>query len=156
MPCKARDMKTIHIQYKEYQDEKELDAPLCALIERARKASEGAYAPFSDFRVGSAALLDNGEILSANNQESEALPSGICAERALLYYSQANFPDRKIVALAICAPQSKQISPCGACRQVICDTERRQAQNIQILMAGNKGGIIVDSAKDLLPFTFTL
>lgn len=148
-------MKTIHIQYKEYQDE-ELDAPLRALIERAREATEGAYAPFSNFRVGAAALLDNGEILSANNQESEALPSGICAERALLYYYQANYSNHKIVALVICAPQSKQISPCGACRQVICDTERRQAQNIQILMAGNKGGIIVNSAKDLLPFTFTL
>lgn len=148
-------MKTIHIQYKEYQDE-ELDAPLRALIERAREATEGAYAPFSNFRVGAAALLDNGEILSANNQESEALPSGICAERALLYYHQANYSNHKIVALAICAPQSKQISPCGACRQVICDTERRQAQHIQILMAGNKGGIIVGSAKDLLPFTFTL
>lgn len=148
-------MKTIHIQYKEYQDN-ELDAPLCALIERAREASEGAYAPFSNFRVGAAALLDNGEIFSANNQESEALPSGICAERALLYYYQANFSNHKIVALAIYAPQSKQISPCGACRQVLCDTERRQTKEIQMIMAGKEGGIIIDSTKDLLPFTFTL
>lgn len=148
-------MKTIHIKYREYQDN-DLDAPLCALIEKARKASKGAYAPFSNFRVGAAALLDNGEILSANNQESEALPSGICAERALLYYYQANFSDHKIVALAICAPQSNQISPCGACRQVIYDTEKRQAQNIQIIMVGKEGGTLVDSAKVLLPFTFTL
>lgn len=149
-------MKNISINYKEYQDKKDLDAPLCSLIEAAQKASEGAYAPFSNFHVGAAILLDNGKILSANNQESEALPSGMCAERALLYYYQANFSQHKIVAMALFAPKSKAISPCGACRQVIYDTEKRQSKNIQIIMATNNGGTIVASAKELLPFTFTL
>lgn len=150
-------MKNNTISYKEYQDVKELDAPLRSLIAKAREAAEGAYAPFSRFKVGAAALLENGEMLSANNQESEALPSGICAERALLYYLQSNYTAHKVRAIAVFSPQSKRISPCGACRQVLADTEKRQAAPVQIIMAGNDGGgIIIESAKDLLPFTFTL
>lgn len=150
-------MKNYSISYKEYQDQS-LDAPLRSLIEKARQAAEGAYAPFSHFHVGAALLLENGEMLSANNQESEALPSGMCAERILLYHYQADYSNQKVVAIALFSPQNKGIlSPCGACRQVIFDTERRQGKAIQIIMAGNGGGgILVDSAKTLLPFTFTL
>ncbi|MEG1554595.1 MAG: cytidine deaminase [Rikenellaceae bacterium] len=149
-------MNNISIPFKEYHALSELDTPLCSLIERAKDASQKAYAPFSHFKVGAAILLDSGEILSANNQESEALPSGICAERALLYHYQANFTGHKIVALAVFSPNSDLISPCGACRQVICDTEKRQHSNIKIIMAGDKHGVVVSSAKELLPFTFSL
>ena len=73
-------------------------APLDALPEsdrelaaRAADACGTAYAPYSGFRVGAAALLEDGTILTASNQESEVFPSGMCAERSLLYYLQANF-----------------------------------------------------------------
>lgn len=50
------------------------------LMLAAREAAAKAYAPYSKFRVGAAALLDNGEVVAASNQENAAYPSGLCAE----------------------------------------------------------------------------
>ena len=99
-------------------------APLDALPEsdrelaaRAADACGTAYAPYSGFRVGAAALLEDGTILTASNQESEVFPSGMCAERSLLYYLQANFSGVRIVALATASvPGERECYPCGACR----------------------------------------
>ena len=97
-------------------------APLDALPEsdrelaaRAADACGTAYAPYSGFRVGAAALLEDGTILTASNQESEVFPSGMCAERSLLYYLQANFSGVRIVALATASVPGERESA-GACR----------------------------------------
>ena len=93
------------------------------LMLAAREAAAKAYAPYSKFRVGAAALLDNGEVVAASNQENAAYPSGLCAERTTVFYANAKYPEAKILRLLIYAetdkgPVRSPITPCGACRQV--------------------------------------
>ena len=139
-------------------------APLDALPEsdrelaaRAADSCGTAYAPYSGFRVGAAALLEDGTILTASNQESEVFPSGMCAERSLLYYLQSNFSGVRIVALATASvPGERECYPCGACRQVLADTEKRQGSPIRVVMCSGHSATVVQEARQLLPFTFEL
>ena len=139
-------------------------APLDALPEsdrelaaRAADACGMAYAPYSGFRVGAAALLEDGTILTASNQESEVFPAGMCAERSLLFHAGACHADDPIEALAIASePSERECYPCGQCRQVLLDAERRQRSPIRIIISGAGGATVVDSAVRLLPFTFQL
>lgn len=129
------------------------------LIDLAKKASNKSYAPYSKFQVGAAVLLENGEIITGNNQENAAYPSGLCAERVTLFFANANFPDVpvKIIALAAQAGgdfTESQVAPCGACRQVILETENRFDTPIRLLMYGKEGVYIVNSIKDILPLHF--
>lgn len=127
------------------------------LVEVACAAYTTAYAPYSDFRVGAALRFDDGSVLSNSNQESEVLPSGMCAERGLLYYAQAQAAGRKIEALALASdPGEHECTPCGACRQVIADTEKRQESPIRIIMAGHRTTTVVENGSLLLPFAFEL
>ena len=139
----------------------ELTEPDRKLADMARRACGTSYSPYSGFRVGAAAILDNGTILTASNQESEVFPSGMCAERILLYHFQSGFPEQKIRAVAITAeqddkPAEKEVYPCGGCAQVFADTEKRQQQPIRLIMCGAESCTVIDSAKHLLPFTFEL
>ena len=125
------------------------------LVESARQACGNAYAPYSGFKVGAAVLLDNGEIVTAANQESEVFAEGMCAERSLLYYVQANYRGNKIKAMAIASvPATRECYPCGACRQIIYDTEKRQGTPVKIIMTSRDTATVVESGKNLLPFTF--
>ena len=127
------------------------------LVKAAFEATTQAYAPFSGFKVGAAARLRSGEIITAANCESEVFPSGLCAERSLLYHYATNHADNPIEAMAIASnPSERECYPCGACRQVMLDTENRQQSPIRIIMAGGGTATVVNSAKDLLPFTFRL
>ena len=126
-------------------------------MKAAFEATQQAYAPFSGFKVGAAARLRSGEIITAANCESEVFPSGLCAERSLLYHYATNHADNPIEAMAIASdPSERECYPCGACRQVMLDTENRQQSPIRIIMAGGGTATVVKSAKDLLPFTFRL
>lgn len=148
-------MATFSFDYIHYNSLKDLNAEELSLIENARQACKNAYAPYSDFKVGAAVLLDNGEIITAANQESEVLAEGMCAERSLLYYVQANYHNTKIKAMAITSVSSEhECYPCGACRQIIYDTEKRQGTPIKIIMASCNTVTIIESSKYLLPFTF--
>ena len=148
--------QTININYEHYT----LDTLPTADSELAKAAFEAttqAYAPFSGFKVGAAARLRSGEIITAANCESEVFPSGLCAERSLLYHYASNYASSPIEAMAIASnPSERECYPCGACRQVILDAENRQQSPIRIVMAGGGTATIVGSAKDLLPFMFKL
>ncbi|HOI31842.1 MAG: cytidine deaminase [Bacteroidales bacterium] len=130
------------------------------LLEQARKAAENAYAPYSRFQVGAAVRLANGEIISGNNQENAAYPSGLCAERITLFYAHSRFPDVAVEAIAITAKGNKGIideplSPCGACRQVMAESEKNSNQSMRVIMQGQKGPVMIaESMKVLLPFSF--
>ena len=127
------------------------------LVQAARKATEKAFAPYSDFRVGAAALLRSGEVVSAANCESEVYPSGMCAERVLLYHLQINHADDPIVAFAIASvPAERECYPCGSCRQTLLDAQKRQQSPIRIIMSSAESATVVDSAEELLPFSFKL
>ena len=148
--------QTINISYEHYTLDT-LPTSDSELVKAAFEATTQAYAPFSGFKVGAAARLRSGEIITAANCESEVFPSGLCAERSLLYYYATNHADNPIEAMAIASnPSERECYPCGACRQVILDTENRQQSHIRIIMAGGSTATVVKSAKDLLPFTFKL
>jgi cytidine deaminase len=148
--------QTINISYEHYTLDT-LPTSDSELVKAAFEATTQAYAPFSGFKVGAAARLRSGEIITAANCESEVFPSGLCAERSLLYHYATNHADNPIEAMAIASnPSERECYPCGACRQVMLDTENRQQSPIRIIMAGGGTATVVKSAKDLLPFTFRL
>lgn len=127
------------------------------VVQAAFGATSKAYAPFSGFKVGAAIRLRSGKILTAANCESEVFPSGLCAERSLLYSYATNHADDVIELMAIASdPSERECYPCGACRQVMLDAERRQQSPIRIIMAGGGTASVVESAEVLLPFTFKL
>lgn len=149
--------KQFSFDYKHYDSLRELPEADRTLVEAARKACATAYAPYSHFHVGAAALLESGRIVTGSNQESEVFPAGVCAERNLLFHHQAHHPDDKIVALAIVSdPAERECYPCGICRQVLADTEKRQGRPIRVIMAGAGSATEVASTRDLLPFLFQL
>lgn len=149
--------KELNISYDHYESMEAMPIADQELTRAAIAATKGAYAPYSHFHVGAAARLKSGRIVSGANSESEVFPSGICAERSLLFFYQANYADDPIEALAIASnPSERECYPCGNCRQTIIDVERRQASPMRIIMWGGGTATAVDSAELLLPFTFKL
>jgi cytidine deaminase len=139
---------------------KELSQEEISLMLLAFEARSKAYAPYSKFTVGTAILLDNGEVIQGSNQENAAYPSGLCAERVAIFYAGATFPNAKIVKMFITAsPQDRDleepIPPCGSCRQAIAEYEFKQDTPIAIFFMGAKGDIYKsESLKNLLPLVF--
>ena len=149
--------KCLNLDYIKAESISELSVADQELVAEAQKATELAYAKYSGFRVGAAVRLRSGKILHGANSESEVFPSGLCAERSLLYYVEANYADDAVEALAIASnPSERECYPCGGCRQVILDVERRQGTPIRVIMSGNGSASVVESAALLLPFTFRL
>ena len=129
------------------------------LIDCAKEACARAYAPYSQFFVGAAVLLDSGEIVTGTNQENVAFPSGLCAERTALFYANSQYPDQAVKSLAVAAFTQgdfidRPISPCGACRQVILETEMRFKTPIKIFLYGKSEIYVVDGIENLLPLAF--
>ena len=119
--------KRFVFDYEHYESRAALPEADRRLVAEAEAATAGAHAPYSRFRVGAAARLRSGRILRAANFESEVYPAGLCAERSLLFYLEANHADDPIEALAIASdPSERECYPCGQCRQVLVDVERRQ------------------------------
>ena len=149
--------KSLELKYIKAEHIEDLPTADRELVAEAQKATELAYAKYSGFKVGAAVRLRSGKVLHAANSESEVFPSGICAERSVLYYAEAIHASDPIVALAIASdPSERECYPCGACRQVILDVQRRQGTPIRLIMSGNGTASIVDNAEALLPFTFQL
>ncbi|MDR0749795.1 MAG: cytidine deaminase [Tannerellaceae bacterium] len=128
------------------------------LIESAIDATANAYAPYSYLNVGAAVLLTNGKIIEGSNQENAAYPSGLCAERVALFSANTQYPDTKVLAIAVAAvtdgKQTNMITPCGACRQVLLEVEKRYQSPIKILLCGKKEIYMAESAASLLPLSF--
>ncbi|GLB52844.1 cytidine deaminase [Neptunitalea chrysea] len=119
-----------------------------------------AYAPYSRFQVGAALLLSNDVIVTGNNQENAAYPSGLCAERVAIYHAGAQYPKEEVSLMAITAtsldnPVTTPVPPCGACRQAIAEYEVKQAKSIEIYFMGEYGVVYkANSISDLLPLMF--
>jgi len=143
-----------------FENDKELLDADRFLLEQARQAAEKAYAPYSRFKVGAAVKLANGKIIHGNNQENAAYPSGLCAERVALFFAHAEYPEVPVEAIAITAKGNKGVidiplSPCGACRQVMAESEKNSNQQMRVIMQGEKGPVMIaESMKVLLPFSF--
>lgn len=155
-------MKEIHknFSYKVYKSLEYLDPIHGELIIQAKQAVNKSYAPYSKFQVGAALYLENQAYVQGANQENASYPLCMCAERVALYNAAILFPNKKIFALAVTAqtPQNKElkpIPPCGACRQVIAEFEKRQNHPIVVILKGTKPEVVVYSGvSDLLPENF--
>ncbi|NRT10854.1 cytidine deaminase [Flavobacterium sp. 14A] len=155
-------MKQIAIttQFSSYDSITELSVDIQELMHDAVTVRKNAYAPYSQFKVGAALLLDNGKVILGSNQENAAYPSGLCAERVAIFQAGAVYPDAKILKMAITAASdtnktTSPIPPCGSCRQSIAEYEIRQETPIEIYFMGEVGAVYKsDSLKNLLPFMF--
>jgi len=151
---------TITTQFKVFDSTQDLPDDIQNLMTKAVEIRKNAYAPYSKFKVGVAIVLDNGKIVLGSNQENAAYPSGLCAERVAIFYAGANYPEAKILKMAITAASdsyqtSTPIPPCGSCRQSIAEYEIRQETPIEIYFMGEIGTIYKsESLKNLLPFMF--
>ncbi|MGC1517109.1 MAG: cytidine deaminase [Maribacter sp.] len=152
--------QTISFDIHIYSTLEELKDEDRTLMQSAVQARKKAYAPYSNFNVGAAIVLENGEIVQGNNQENASYPSGLCAERVAVFYAGAQFPGVKMKAIAISASSSQHevtepAAPCGNCRQSISEYEFKQGTPIKLLLMGETGKIIAcGSLADLLPLGF--
>lgn len=130
------------------------------LVELAKEATQRAYAPYSNFHVGAALRVKNGQIITGNNQENAAYTNGICAERNAIFAAQNLYPQEAIMSIAIAAFSDgdytiSPVSPCGACRQVMIEIEARYKQPIRILLYGKNGTYIIPNGINvLMPLQF--
>ncbi len=149
------EIKIIITQY----DLNELPENDRQLIMAARETAFSAYAPYSGFKVGAALRMSDGRIITGNNQENASSPVGCCAERTALYWANANFPEKPVLALAITAIDragnlAAHLSPCGTCRQALLETETRFNQPIRVLLDSRNQIDVLNNVKSLLPLSF--
>lgn len=147
------------IAYREYEDCTRLPQEDRVLLEEACRAAQSAYAPYSRFQVGAAVRLADGTAVRGSNQENAAYPSGICAERTALFFANSNFPDAAVRSIAVTAYHGGQwmptpTFPCGACRQVLAECEKRAGSPIRIIVGSSGKVLVFDSVRQLLPFVF--
>ncbi|GAA0724408.1 cytidine deaminase [Aquimarina litoralis] len=155
-------MKEIEIKstLQVFDSFEELPLDVQSLMEQSFKIRDQAYAPYSEFLVGAALLLENNEIVLGNNQENACYPSGLCAERVAIYAAGANFPGVPIIRMALSAKSLKHqlvtpTPPCGACRQAIAEYEINQKKPIEIYFMGETGKVVKSySLANLLPLIF--
>jgi cytidine deaminase len=150
---------TLQIKFTEYEELHHLPENINSLIMKAREAAKKAYAPYSGFRVGAAVLLENGAIVTGNNQENAAYPSGLCAERTALFYASSQYPKIPVVSIAIStinltATPSEIAKPCGACRQVMSEYEDVTGKPMQIILDGAEKILVLNGIDSLLPLRF--
>ena len=151
---------SITTDFNVFESIQELPIDIQNLMQEAIAIRKTAYAPYSNFKVGAAILLDNGKVILGSNQENAAYPSGLCAERVAVFHAGAVYPEAKIVKMAISAASTiattnQPIPPCGACRQSIAEYEIKQNTPIEIYFMGEIGAIYKsDSLKNLLPLLF--
>jgi len=161
VPSTSMQAQQIFVSYTAYSGITELLAEDAQLLNEAKLAIELAYAPYSKFKVGAAALLSNGVILKGSNQENASFPAGICAERVLLSICASLYPRMPIVAMAICYQNEKgksdrPITPCGICRQSLSEYQEMCQHPIRLILGGYEGKIItIENASLLLPLAFS-
>lgn len=130
------------------------------LMKEAIKATDNSYSPYSKFKVGAALLMEDNSIITGNNQENAAYPSGMCAERVAIWKAGSSFPNKKVKKIAIAAVSlnkkvDKPVGPCGACRQTLLEYEINQEEPIEVFFMGEVGKVVkATSISSLLPFSF--
>lgn len=120
------------------------------LLKLARKAFENAYCPYSSFPVGSAVMVDSGEIFTGCNIENSSYSLCLCAERAAIG-SAINSGYRKFKAVAVSAKKVSPCNPCGACLQFMSEF----GSDIELILEDESGKPITRTISDYLPHMFT-
>ncbi|ADR21402.1 cytidine deaminase [Marivirga tractuosa] len=150
----------IQIEYKKYESVDDLSSDYQKLWNSALEARKFSHSPYSNFTVGAAIELEDGQIITGTNQENASFPAGLCAERTAMYRAGIQAPDKKFKRIAIAASRrdSDQLAsapPCGGCRQVMLEFEKRHQQGFELLFTDADGKfVIIDKPTDLFPFSF--
>ncbi|MCY6484246.1 cytidine deaminase [Clostridium aestuarii] len=121
------------------------------LIEEALKFRENAYAPYSNFKVGAAVIMDDNKIYGGCNIENASFGATNCAERSAIF-SAVSKGNRNLKAIALVGDTSTYTYPCGICRQVIsefCD------ENTDIILVKNANDYVIKKIDEILPGAFT-
>lgn len=154
------ELKYRTLSYIEYKNLGELEKVYEDLAKQAIEETKRSYAPYSNFFVGAAVLLEDGTVVSANNQENAAFPSGLCAERVAIFYAMAKNPGKRIKCIAIAASVNGELCnepvyPCGACRQVMAEYRKNGGEKIQVITLGKSRIEVFADIDSLLPFSFS-
>ena len=149
----------VNFTYTRYTDRSELSENDQHLLDEAIKACQKAYAPYSTFKVGAAIRTTLLHIIIGSNQENGAFPIGQCAERVALYTMVHSVGRQPIDTMAIVVDHDQQkfpASPCGSCRQILCEYRTFQDNPIRLLLSLASGGEVyeIHDVQDLLPFAF--
>ncbi len=154
------EKREINIVFHEYSDLAELAAADQELCREAETALATSHSPYSKFRVGAAVRLKSGKIVRGSNQENVAYPSGLCAERVVLFSAAALHPNDPVISMAITAHTDQfrimqPVTSCGACLQVMAEYENKHRKAMEVLFYCLDGQVIkVDGVKSLVPFLF--
>lgn len=150
----------IKIAFQEYESVAELSTADQQLCVEAVDAMKNSHSPYSKFRVGAALRLKSGKIIQGSNQENVAYPSGLCAERVVLFYWGANHPDDPIESMAVTAHTDefelkKPVTSCGSCLQVLAECEKMQNQQVRVILFTGKSPVwVANGIESFLPFLF--
>lgn len=153
--------KEYGFSYEVYDSIEELSAEDAQLLNEAQAATKKSYSPYSHFRVGAAAKMADGQVITGANQENAAFPAGLCAEGVVLATASALYPGVSIDTLAVSyhnenGPSDRPISPCGICRQSLQEFEQRTSRPVRLILGGREGKVyIIPQSGLLLPFAFT-
>jgi len=121
------------------------------LIEIAKQAMENAYAPYSHFKVGAAAVGKSGRIFTGCNIENASYGATNCAERTAMFKGVSE-GERKFEKIAIVSTSQDLTFPCGICRQVMAEFMRGG----MVILEDKEGGIKEFTVDELMPKTFVL
>jgi len=151
--------KKFVINYEEFSSPALMSQEDQELVAAAIDAQKGSYSPYSHFQVGAALKLDNGLTIKGANQENAAYPSGLCAERTAMFWAGANYPEVPFKSLAIAGADhgvlcESPASPCGACRQVMAEYQKKYGKPFSIILVGSKRIRKFHCVDDVLPFIF--
>lgn len=119
------------------------------LIESAKQVRENAFAPYSEFKVGSAVVSKDGRIFTGCNVESASFGLTVCAERVAIWKAVSEGVIQ-LEHISVVADTEKLTPPCGVCRQIIWEF----CGNVSVTMANLKGDTETVSMKELLPRAF--
>ena len=130
------------------------------LVNAAIKAAGNAYAPYSNFHVGAALLLEDGRVVTGANFENASYGMALCAETVAIATANSDGQLRQIVAIAVAGgPVGKvgaaieAITPCGRCRQIIKEVADLTMRDLPVYCA-KAGGYDTFKLSELLPHGF--
>lgn len=133
----------------------QIESKYALLISKSIEATKLSYSPYSEFKVGCAILLDNGEIVLGANQENASYPICICAEGITLGAVSTQYPSQKILAVAIHVSNlDAPVSPCGLCRQSFLEYEKRMENPFEYFLVGKNHTLYFNGIENILPLAF--
>ena len=122
------------------------------LITKSIEATKLSYSPYSNFKVGAAILMKDGNIVMGANIENASYGLTMCAERNTVFKAMLDgYKKEDMVAMALCADADEVPYPCGACRQVLSDLFPLDAP---IYVHNTRGKILETNVKEVLPYIF--